>query len=268
MLKIGKYIRISVLTPLLFFLCCLIGKLEIISVSYGVMLLHELCHTVAALCIGLKVDKIILQPFGVNLRLANRFVHSLSDEMILYMSGPLFNIVLALVSLFAYSISKHYLCQYLYFMNIALFVLNMLPIMPLDGGVILKKILGYYLGTKTATTVMKIVSGTMLCGVVIVCVWSVAVSRINVSVLIIALFLLGSVLQGEEKYDIDFVKSLMFAKQKEKRKIKHILAKKDADILDIAANFSNNRYCVVYLTEENGRIFDTITEREIIDRLT
>ena len=268
MLKIGRYLSISFLTPILFFVCHCIGKFEIISVSYGVMLLHELCHMIAAVSVGLKVDKIILQPFGVNLRLANRFVHSLSDEMILYMSGPLFNIALALISLFSYSYTHHYLWQYLYFMNIALFAINMLPIIPLDGGVILKKILGYYLGSKTATSVMKIVSGTMLCGVVIVCVWSVTVSQINVSVLIIALFLLGSIMQGEEKYDVDFVKTLIFAKQKEKRKIKHILAKKDSDMLDIAANFSNNRYSVVYLTEENGRIFDTITEREIIDRLT
>ena len=63
--------------------------------------------------------------------------------------------------------------------------------------------------------------------------------------------------------------NLMWNKDnKEKRKIKHILTPKDTDIMDIAANFCNNRYSVVYLTEENGRIFDTITEREIIDRLT
>ena len=104
MIKIGKYIRINILTPLLFLVCYMIGKLEIICVSYGVMLLHELSHMMAAILIGLSIDKICLQPFGVNLKLGNRFVHSLSDEVILYMSGPLCNIVLSIVSLFLYSI--------------------------------------------------------------------------------------------------------------------------------------------------------------------
>ncbi len=267
MLNVGKYISISYLTPLLFIVCFFAGKLNILAVTYLTMLFHELSHTIAAFAIGLRVDKIILYPFGVNLRLKNKFVHSLFDEIILYMSGPLFNILFALAALIGYGISQYYILKYLYFMNIALFVCNMMPIFPLDGGVILKKVLSYFLGSKTAGRIMKIISFLMLCTVLIFCIYSAAVCEFNVSVIIIAAFLLGSILHGEEKYDVDFIRSLMFAKKKENKRIKHIMISKEADIREIVSRFSNNNYSIVYLTEENGKISDIITEREIIDRL-
>lgn len=268
MLNVGKHISISYLTPLLFIVCFFAGKLNILAVTYLTMLFHELSHTIAAIAIGLRVDKIILYPFGVNLRLKNKFVHSLFDEIILYMSGPLFNIIFALCALIGYGISQNYVLQYLYFMNIALFVCNMLPIFPLDGGVILKKILSYFLGSKTAAQIMKVISFFMLCAVLIFCIYSAAVCEFNISVIIIAAFLIGSVLHGQEKYDVDFVRALMFAKEKENKRIKHILISKESDIKDIVSRFSNSSYSIVYLTEENGKIYDIITEREVIDRLT
>lgn len=267
MLNVGKHISISYLTPLLFIVCFFVGKLNILAVTYLTMLFHELSHTVAAIAIGLRVDKIILHPFGVNLRLKNKFVHSLFDEIILYMSGPLFNILFALVALIGYGISRDYILQYLYFMNIALFACNMLPILPLDGGVILKKVLSYFFGSKTAQSVMRVISILMLCSVVIFCIYSAAVCEFNISIIIIAVFLLGSILHGEEKYDVDFVRALMFSNKKENKRIKHILISKEADIKDIVSRFSNNNYSIVYITEENGKISDIITEREIIDRL-
>ena len=59
----------------------------------------------------------------------------------------------------------------------------------------------------------------------------------------------------------------MFAKDKQNKRIKHILLPRETDMKDIAAQFVNNRYSIVYLTEANGKISDTITEREVIDRL-
>jgi len=267
MLNIGKYLSVHILTPFLFAVCFFVGKVDIIAITYITMILHELSHTMAAVLVGLKVERIIFYPFGVNLRLKNKFVHSLSDEVILYISGPLFNILFAFISLLIYGITRGYKWQYLYFMNIALFAVNMLPVLPLDGGVLAKKIIAYYFGNKKAVALMKGISAVILAAVVMFCVWSIAVSQFNVSVVIMAMFLTGSILQGEEKYNVDFVRTLMFAKDKHNKPIRHMLLPRETDIRDIAEQFVNNRYSIVYLTEENGKISDTITEREVIDRL-
>ena len=53
-----------------------------LCVTYAVMILHELAHCLAAVCIGLKISHIDFYPFGVNLKLKNKFVYSLADEII------------------------------------------------------------------------------------------------------------------------------------------------------------------------------------------
>lgn len=267
MLNIGKYLSVHILTPLLLAVCFFVEKLDIIVITYTTMIMHELSHTMAAVLVGLKIEKIILYPFGVNLRLKNKFVHSLSDEVILYVSGPLFNIFFAFISLLIYGITRGYMWQYLYFMNIALFAVNMLPVLPLDGGILAKKIIAYYFGNKKAAVLMRGISTVILVAVILFCIYSIAISQFNVSVIIIAVFLVGSILQGEEKYNVDFIRTLMFAKDKQNKRIKHILLPRETDMKDIAAQFVNNRYSIVYLTEANGKISDTITEREVIDRL-
>ncbi len=57
---------------------------------------------IAAMAIGLKVSDMTLYPFGVNLKLKNKMVYSLADEIILYLSGPLFNVFSELVSMTVY----------------------------------------------------------------------------------------------------------------------------------------------------------------------
>ena len=45
-----------------------------LCVTYVVMILHELAHCLAAVCIGLKISHIDFYPFGVNLKLKNKLV--------------------------------------------------------------------------------------------------------------------------------------------------------------------------------------------------
>lgn len=68
-------------------------------------------------------------------------VYSVVDDVILYISGPLINIILSLISLLAYTKYPREEIYMFYINNIALFAVNMLPAMPLDGGMILKKYL-------------------------------------------------------------------------------------------------------------------------------
>ncbi len=268
MIKICRYIEIHFLTIILFFVCFFFGRGQTFLITYLVMFFHELSHMFAALFIGLKIDKITFYAFGVNLKLKNKFVHSFADELILYLAGPLFNAIFALIMLFAYNYFKIESLRYFYFMNLVLFSVNMLPVMPLDGGVLLKKIITYFSSDKNAKNIMKFLSVLICLGLLVVCIYTIIVAKLNFSLVIMVIFLFGSILTGQEKYNADFVKELIFADNKnKKRKINHIIAQIDEKPQNIIEKFSNNKYNIVYLVDNCGKICNTYTQKQIVDKL-
>ncbi len=268
MIKICRYIEIHFLTIMLFFVCFFFGRGQTFLITYLVMIFHELSHMFAALFIGLKIDKITFYAFGVNLKLKNKFVHSFTDELILYLAGPLFNAFFALIMLFLYGYFRIESLRYLYFMNLVLFSVNMLPVMPLDGGVLLKKIITYFSCDKKAKNIMRFLSVSICLVLLAICIYGVLVSKFNFSLVIMVIFLFGSILTGGEKYNVDFVKELMFAdSENKKRKINHIIAQIDEKPQKIIEKFSNNKYNIVYLVDNCGKICNTYTQKQILDKL-
>ena len=158
MIKITNYLRVNVLTIALFVFCIIFNKADMLCVTYAVMILHELAHCLAAVCIGLKISHIDFYPFGVNLKLKNKLVYSLADEMILYFSGPFCNILFALIAMIVYSRYPNESVKFFYISNTMLFCMNMIPSVPLDGGILLKKIIAYRLGYNSANKIMTVIS--------------------------------------------------------------------------------------------------------------
>ena len=97
MIKIGRIFYIHYTTVLFFVICWFIRRLELLILSYFTVFLHEMAHTVTAYIMDLEPSYIAFFPFGVNLRIKRKIIYSVSDEILLYMSGPLFNAVLALI---------------------------------------------------------------------------------------------------------------------------------------------------------------------------
>lgn len=267
MIKATKYVRINILTVLMFIICYLTGSFKILCVSYAVMTAHELAHTLAAVCIGLKISHISFQPFGVNLRLKNKMIYSLSDEIILYMSGPLVNVLFALTAMIVYNFYFAEIIRQFYISNIILFAMNMLPAIPLDGGIILKKILSYVVGEKATVKIMKGVSVVISAALLLIGCYVLYVTRLNFSILVFSALMMGNLFTQSEKYDVDFVKELMFHTKKINGKVKHIIASENSDYCDIAKMLDKKSYYIIYLTNTDGEIKNIITENQLISRL-
>ncbi len=84
--------------------------------------LHESGHIIALLCLGGKIDKLTLSFYGLALRYSSAL--SSIRELMVIICGPLVNFIL-------YIIIRDDI-------NLLLFILNILPIYPLDGGRILR----------------------------------------------------------------------------------------------------------------------------------
>lgn len=265
MIRLGKYIRINPLTPVLFAICIMTGQDKILFISYFTILLHELAHLTAAHFMGLRTDNITMQPFGVNLQLKNKIIYSISDEVILYAAGPAFNIGCALlITVFG---GRSDVVRYFYTCNMVLFFINILPVMPLDGGIILKKLITHKFGYKTAEHCLMMTSITITAILIITEIIAAYRSGVNYSVVLMISFLIGNIFTQKEKYDIDFINELMFCDDKKQNNAKVFVIYDDADYRKIAKKFTKGNYGIVLRVNSKGEIEETLTEKQIIDRL-
>ncbi|MCH5186028.1 MAG: hypothetical protein J1F64_07880 [Oscillospiraceae bacterium] len=264
-IKLSRYIYINPLTVALFAVTYFNRRLGIFCAAYSAMILHEAAHLAAAVMIGLKPAYICFQPFGVNLKLKNRIVYSLADEIILYFSGPLVNIVLALAA----AAGKGEAARFFYMQNIALFTINMLPVYPLDGGVILKKIISYGTGPRTAQRIMYVTSAFVTAGISLYMLYSLYRSRFDYSTLFLTVFLIANIFTQKEKYNADAVKEVMFYRKKEykNKKVKFRICGADEDMHGFIPELRGDSFYIIITLDKAGGIDEILTETEVLERL-
>ncbi len=136
----------------------LTNQIEIYTLIMCFAIVHELGHLLTGIILGFKPNKIELTPFGlsigfkVNLKDYNKKIKRANaieeKRIIIAMAGPVVNLLIIFI------IDKLNIDIYekimIIYSNLLLVLFNTLPILPLDGGRILKGILHIYLGKNKA----------------------------------------------------------------------------------------------------------------------
>lgn len=225
-----------------------------LSLAYGFIALHELAHLLAAVCIGLRAEEISLSPFGAHLKLKNKIVRSISDEIILYAAGPLANGVMALAGAYFNNAA-------MYRINIALMVMNLLPISPLDGGVILKRMLSENFGIQTAERIcaaISIAAGSLFLAA---SVYGLYIGRMNWSMFVMSVFLLGSAATGRELYNTELISGTAHKKRSNRARL--VVVENNGDILKALRQISPAHTVVAVTKDKDGKII-LIDEKELL----
>lgn len=264
LLRLGK-LYIHFLTIALFITFFLNGHITELCAAYFSMLLHELAHLVSAYLIGLQVSHISLYPFGVNLKLKNKITARLSEDVILYLSGPAINLLIALASIYFYEYMQD--AVYLYRVNIILCAMNLLPVLPLDGGCILKRILSGTVGVRRAHMILKGISTVLAIAMMLIGIYAVVHTGYNYSVMVIAVFMIGNIFTQHEKYNTEYIRELMFYRNKPLKRIRITAAYDDCDYRDIAKDFLPLHYSLVCTLDKNGKIKEFKSEQEVIEKI-
>lgn len=251
-------IKINPLTVVLFFVLAITNNVKLYIVTYMIMALHEFAHFIAAYFIGLKCDSITFSPFGVNLKLRCKIINSFSDAIILYFSGPLLNGILATISLF---LKKTLFYQ----INISLMILNLLPIFPLDGGMIFMHILSYKNGRRSACLMLRMISVIFSVVLLFISIYGVYAGTLNISVFILSVLFAGNILTSKEKYDIDLITALAKSK-KNTNKVKFVVINDDHTKAKAINNLSPAYTTIAITLDKHGNISDMLSETALINQ--
>jgi Zn-dependent protease/predicted transcriptional regulator len=143
------------------------------------VVLHEFGHAFVAARFGIKAKDIVLLPIG-GIASIEKFPGNPRQEIAISLAGPIVSIAIAaLLLLFLQPgdsfwqvlqglsiVHGHDLLYNLAMVNVGLAIFNLIPAFPLDGGRILRALLGfkfnYVRATSIATTVGRVVAGLFI----------------------------------------------------------------------------------------------------------
>ena len=151
-----KIIKLNIFTIyflIISFFCGLIKNSLIIII---IVLFHELGHILFLKIFRIKIKKIIIYPFGGITYVDKDINYPINKELLISCGGILFQIILFIIIYFLpiNILTKDIFYKY----NIIIILFNILPIMPLDGSIILNSIFNKYLSFKKSYYLKIIIS--------------------------------------------------------------------------------------------------------------
>lgn len=104
------------------------------------LVFHEYGHVRAMKYFGMKTKGIYLVPFLGGLALSDEKINTRWQDVVISIMGPMFGLILSVIFLLAYLATGEMFFAGLAVFNAFLNLFNLLPILPLDGGHVLKSI--------------------------------------------------------------------------------------------------------------------------------
>lgn len=118
-----------VLLPLFLFLM-ITGGVSVYALIFMSLLIHEAGHLIAAYLTGMRVRSCTIMPYGGELVIKDRYLAPKKDRFLVALGGPVATLVVLLLATLIPFPGDEQVIQ----IQVALLVLNLLPILPLDGG--------------------------------------------------------------------------------------------------------------------------------------
>jgi stage IV sporulation protein FB len=264
-------IRISKLfIPCIILLIILGFKGELI-IAFVLVFIHELVHYLTARILGFSGFDIEILPIGAVLKVKDLDEASPKEDLIISLSGPLFNLLLAVIFCVLFAKFDRPYLQLLYNSNLAIGIFNLIPAFPLDGGRVLRDILSIKTIYRRANEISIRVS--MVLGSIFMFIYFVGMyaNKSNFNLGLISIFILISSIKEKERivylimgYIIK--KRYRFIKRGyiENRSIS-IYCKKD--LLSALGMIDKNKYNLFTVLDENMSVLEILYEEEIIQAI-
>lgn len=261
-MKNAKF-KIGVSYLLLLVVCLICGKF-VLLINYTLTLfLHEMAHYYVAKSKGYKVNSIKLDLLGMKLNISQNI--DKNDQFWIAIAGPMLNFFLCLICCAFWWIipESYYFTSDLFSANLTLALFNILPIEPLDGGVMLNSLLSK-VNSKVARLISKILN---ICFIALFSVLFIASfdTGINLFYAMFAIFFAINLAKTKSQNEYDLYYKLLMKKNSPITKVNLLKVEPTTNLFDCFKMIKPNVYTVFYYPYHQPKYF---TELEIQTLMT
>lgn len=172
-----------ILFGILFFI---LEQIDVYFIFIISIIFHEMAHLSVGMLVGLKPKIFSINPLGVSVEFYLYQQRKSWKKIVTYLAGPLMNVFLAIL-FFKIPLEENLQMKIVY-TNIILAIFNLVPIMPLDGGRILKEMLTQKIGNKDATIFMNYLTQVILIAITLL--YSIMILKLqNFAIFLLVLYL-------------------------------------------------------------------------------
>ena len=268
MIKFNKFFVFYII--LLF----IIGFKGQVFLTFLIVIFHETVHYITACFCGYSGYDVEVLPAGAVLKLKNLDDAEPKEDLIISISAPLMNIVLAgvfsILGIFLKSFLEPYLNNIIE-INLTIGIFNLIPALPLDGGRVLRDILALKLVYKNAEKIIiicGIVLGTILM-FIFIGLYFIGIININLGVISVYIVLMSLKEKERVVYIImsDIIKKkIKFLKKGyiENRSVSVFYKK---DLVTMLSMVDKNKYNIFFVLDDEMKVMDVVYEEEMIETL-
>ena len=151
-----KIIKINFLTIYFLLILFLCGYLKVGLIIFLIVIFHELGHVFFIKLFKYKILDITIYPFGGMTKVSKDINTPVNKEILIAMGGIIFQLLLFIIIYFLplNIITKATFYKY----NLSIMIFNILPIIPLDGSIILNAFLNKFFSFKVSYHLYFLVS--------------------------------------------------------------------------------------------------------------
>lgn len=243
--------------------------IEFLTVFFAA-LLHEISHIFSASLLGVKISSIKVLPIGLNASVDKEVLDNRLSKVIIHISGPLANILLFALGTI---INSYYPFQpdgmrFFISVNAYLALFNMIPVLPLDGGEVIKEVLSGCVGLYSASIWMKRIS-IFISVLLFLMGIAIFIGNYNFSLILIGLYVVFSLKYEKTEAALMNIKNLIYRRSRILKKgiypARDLVVIKSVRLCEIIKGMDFDRFHFVYVVDDDLKLIKVFTEQEIID---
>lgn len=246
------------------------GYLKEFLIIYITIILHELGHILAALLLGKKVYIVRMLAVGLNASIEEDTCSGL-NRILIYIGGPLANIFFIAISIVANRCNLIESNDMFFFisLNTCLVILNMLPVIPMDGGKILREVLSDHLGLFLAGSYLRKLSLILSLALILLGVIQFLISKFNFSLLTIGFYIFFTLKTEKTEAALMNAKYVVYRRSKLLKRgvypARDLVVMKSAHLSEILNCMDFDRFHIIYVLDDDLKLAKILTEHEIMD---
>lgn len=241
-------------------------------ISFVSIMLHELAHILVAKIKGSAFNNFQLHIYGSKVELMDLDELSDKDKLMIYIAGPLSNILLSIVFLVIGLYISNTVVKNIVSVNVGLAIFNLLPSYPLDGARCLEIILSKRILYKRAKEIISIISYVIASFFILSSIIVVIVLKIWNPTMILAAAIIIYITTTEKKAVMYILMGNLFKKRKKLIKNKYIENKiisvyYKQGLVNIMTIIDKNKFNIFYVLDDDLKIIYILNEDELIEAL-